>query len=217
MGAIIIGFVGLKGSGKDRIATELQTCYESRESVEIFKFAATLKYIAYTWFGVAIEDFENQEAKKNKTFVNGKNLRSLLKDIGTLFRQYYPNVWVRQCRGKMLKSNAQIKIITDVRYENEIEAIKKMGGTIINIDRPTLYMMPKKIISLFGANILTRIIIWFIDRSLTHSSEWNYWRLRKQADHSVTNLELEKAIDSVDFIVREILASGTTTNDIPSG
>lgn len=159
---MLIGISGKKGSGKDTLAKAFmikKSCeisfftkrlpknnsyledftvdeLEDYSGWKIKKFATALKDICEIVSG---ENFHSDDIKLN-TFKHLKSggvsisNREALQYIGTdLFRNSFPNIWV----DTLLKDYKETSnwIVTDVRFLNEAEAIKKLGGTLIRIER----------------------------------------------------------------------------------
>jgi hypothetical protein len=63
-------------------------------------------------------------------------------EISTILPEIKNNFWVESFRARyinMLKTNPNAKVVVaDVRFQNEIDVIHKLGGTIIKIDRPSI-------------------------------------------------------------------------------
>lgn len=63
-------------------------------------------------------------------------IRNWLQVIGTeCFRTLNPNFWVKYLEMKIKTSGLERIVITDVRFDNEGEMIKRLNGTIIKIER----------------------------------------------------------------------------------
>lgn len=66
------------------------------------------------------------------------SLRILMQTLGTdIVTQYSPNYWIKRTINKILDSNENNFIITDVRFDNEAQALRKFGGKVIFIYRDT--------------------------------------------------------------------------------
>lgn len=119
---------------------------------EIKKWAGKLKTIASILTGIPVEKFEDQEFKKTEMssewdrqfYTEGEGwkkrpmlIRDFLQLLGTdgLRTGLHENTWVNALMSTYL-SHADNWIVTDTRFPNEAEAIKKAGGIIIRIDRP---------------------------------------------------------------------------------
>jgi len=112
-----IGFTGLAGSGK----TYAATWFKFRTGKNwVWSFASEIKAIATKMGWDGVKDDRG---------------RKLLQDIGSAGRAYDPWMWA----SKM--PTDQPIIIDDVRFINEVEAIKDVGGIIVRIIRPGLSPM----------------------------------------------------------------------------
>ena len=146
---MIIGISGKAGSGKDTAAKMLEVLYANPDisyedfankkyknfaDIQIVHFADTLKETAQVLFRIGEWETNTQEGKKTTINWIGKTVRELLQGIGQGLRDAIdPNLWV-----KILFANTEgwsNYIIADVRYPNEIYAIKKRNGILIRIDR----------------------------------------------------------------------------------
>ena len=146
---MIIGISGKAGSGKDTVAKMLEVLYANPDisyedfankryknfaDIQIVHFADSLKETAQVLFRIGEWETNTQEGKKTTINWIGKTVRELLQGIGQGLRDAIdPNLWV-----KILFANTEgwsNYIIADVRYPNEIYAIKKRNGVLIRIDR----------------------------------------------------------------------------------
>lgn len=139
----IIGITGRKFSGKDTVGNYFVEKY----GFERVAYADPLKQATQ-----AIFDFDDEQLYGNQkeildTYWN-VTPRQTLQFIGTdLFRNHIsellPNmgkdIWIHALKRKILKiqkKNPDAKIvITDVRFPNELQAIKDLGGITIKIQR----------------------------------------------------------------------------------
>jgi hypothetical protein len=112
-----IGLIGLAGSGKDTAADALAELGYWRNS-----FAAALKDLAceFGWDG-----------KKDERG------RALLQDLGMAARKYNPNFWIEQLTWPTKgRSYGVPQVFTDVRFQNEADYVRGIGGIIVRIVRP---------------------------------------------------------------------------------
>jgi hypothetical protein len=141
---MIIGIVGLIGSGKDTIADYLQNVYEFRRE----SFANTLKDAVSSVFGWNREMLEGR-TKSSREWreeidpwwaerLNMPDLtpRLVLQKWGTEVarRSFHDDIWIASLENKLRNTKDDI-VITDCRFPNEIQAIKKQGGTVIRVIR----------------------------------------------------------------------------------
>lgn len=69
-----------------------------------------------------------------------------MQEIGTdLFRNWQPSIWVDIAERKLLDKSQHndIIIISDCRFPNELELIRKHGGVLIHVVRPSLNISRK--------------------------------------------------------------------------
>lgn len=141
---MLIGLVGLKGSGKDTVARTLQYEYGFKKD----SFAKPLKDIAAILFGynrklVEGDTSESREWREQPDLywsqVLGRTVspRSLLQELGTeVFRNNFcQTVWIDHFKQKYEGKEACDIVISDVRFGNEMRAIGDLGGVLIRIKR----------------------------------------------------------------------------------
>lgn len=146
---MIIGISGKAGSGKDTAAKMLEVLYANPDisyedfvnkryknfaDIQIVHFADSLKETAQVLFRIGEWETNTQEGKKTTINWISKTVRELLQGIGQGLRDAIdPNLWV-----KILFANTEDwlnYIIADVRYPNEVYAIKERNGILLRIDR----------------------------------------------------------------------------------
>lgn len=141
---VLLGIMGKKGSGKDTVSDYLVEHYQFHK----LAFAGPIKQVAQNMFDFTEQQL-NGELKETIDKRWGISPREVFQKLGTEFGQfdlpkYFPplgkkvnrNFWVERLKieyGK-LPNNSNV-IVSDVRFNHEIEAIKKMGGKIIYIER----------------------------------------------------------------------------------
>ena len=144
---MIIGINGKIGSGKDTIAEIINKLLitNSKTPFENKKFAGKLKQIVSILTGMPVENFEDQKFKKrNMSSEWGMTYREFLQKLGTEAMRdgLHTNVWVNALFADYkLWSDGRKDwypswIITDMRFPNEMEAVKDRGGITIRVTRP---------------------------------------------------------------------------------
>jgi predicted HAD superfamily Cof-like phosphohydrolase len=139
----VIGITGRKGVGKDTLGKFLV----DNKGYERLGFADALKEATKNIFGFNDEQVYGN-LKENVDEFWQKSPREILQYLGTnVFRNsiqdFMPNVgkdlWIHVVKRKILnrlKENPDAKfVITDVRFQNEIDAIHELGGKIIKVSR----------------------------------------------------------------------------------
>jgi len=162
MKQIIIGLCGKKQTGKSSSYKFIEKISGDRYSVDKLSFASKLKNLTADVFGV---DFEmlvgTDEEKDSPTYLKWHDVgphiksdfygpvfsepenkyvthRELLQLVGTnLFRAVRQNIWVECLQRSIKESTADIIIIDDARFPNELEALKNSGGTLVKLYRNT--------------------------------------------------------------------------------
>ena len=141
---MIIGIAGFQGSGKDTIADYLQNIHGFKRD----SFAATLKDAVAAVFGWDRELLEGRtkESRAWRETVDEwwairlamPNLtpRLVLQLWGTEVarRAFHDDTWIASLEYKLQKAHSDI-VITDVRFPNEIQAVRRAGGVVIRVVR----------------------------------------------------------------------------------
>lgn len=140
---MIISLSGLIGSGKDTIADYLVSKHGFRRE----SWAGTLKdavSVVFGWDRVMLEGKTNESRAWRETpdswWSNRLGMtispRTVLQEWGTeVCRQgYHDDIWVASLENKLRTTNDNI-VISDTRFENELNAIKNIGGTTLRVLR----------------------------------------------------------------------------------
>ena len=141
---MIIGFVGLIGSGKDTAADYLVGFHGFRRD----SFANTLKDAVSAVFGWDRELIEGRTPEARawreqvdewwSTRLNIPHLtpRWILQYWGTdvLRNNFHDDIWIAALESRLAKRSDHT-VISDVRFPNEVKAIRAQGGKIVWIQR----------------------------------------------------------------------------------
>ena len=141
---MIIGIVGLIGSGKDTIADYLQNIYGFRRE----SFASTLKDAVSAVFGWdrAMLEGRTKSSREWREQVDAwwaerldmpeLTPRLVLQRWGTEVarKSFHDDIWIASLENK-LRSTQDNVVITDCRFPNEIQSIKNAGGNVIRVVR----------------------------------------------------------------------------------
>ena len=182
----IIGICGLAGAGKDTVGDILVNNLPNWEKMS---FASHLKDVASLLFGfdrkmLAGETPEDRAIREQPdkfwSEKMGKDFtpRYALQFLGTnlLRNQLHKNIWVDCLERKILKSDKNI-VITDVRFPNEIDMIRNIGGEIWRVERGTLPEWFRKVESwqINGTDNLKYDIPYYVPEIKNiHESEWKW-------------------------------------------
>jgi len=147
---MIIGISGKAFAGKDTSADMLDKLYfqsnmtyeyydknfkeryKSYSPITIVHFADVLKETAKVMCNLSNYDVTTQEGKKKNIEWLGITVRELLQKLGTCVRKEIDNeFWIKS----LFANNNDNIIIADVRFPEEVKAIKDRGGIVIRINR----------------------------------------------------------------------------------
>ncbi len=129
---MIIGFCYKACSGKSVSAKYLENTYSFLED----SFAFSLKQgVGKQVFGLT--DDQLNYTKEIPDDFWGMSPRQILQLAGTdaLRKVFGKSIWVKTLERRILAHPTRNYAISDVRFKNEAEAIKKWGGKVIRIDR----------------------------------------------------------------------------------
>jgi hypothetical protein len=188
---MIIGICGFIGSGKDTVADFLVNFHEFRRE----SFASTLKDSVAAVFGWdrTLLEGRTAEAREWREQVDpwwAERLdmptltpRWVLQYWGTEVarKSFHDDIWIASLENKLRNSKDNI-VISDCRFPNEIQAIKKAGGQIVWVQRGAL---PEWYDDAVSANQGNNIGINAMKLRKIHASEWAW--LGNEFDHVIDN------------------------------
>lgn len=128
----LLALAGKAGSGKDTVADIIGLQHEGH--VITCGFADRLKDGLYAMLGVRM--WELDRAQKEAPIPHLRELgnispRHLAQTLGTEWgRSIHPNLWVHMMEQDMATHHAEVTIITDCRFPNEVKWVKSQGGTV---------------------------------------------------------------------------------------
>ena len=137
----IICFAGRKQSGKSSCCEYLYEQLKDKCSVQIYNFADPLKQVCIDILGLAPRQCYGEDKYKNELVDcqwNGKQLtaREVMQILGTdILRTMQHNVWTGATIRKIQRDNPDVALIGDCRFPNEVEAVQKVGGIVIKLNR----------------------------------------------------------------------------------
>lgn len=141
----ILGFSGLKGSGKSSVARQLSLRLASREYIcSVMSFADPMRSMMQNLlFDAGIlnsHEYLRDTRLKEEPLdcLQGKSIRFAMQTLGTEWgRQMIgQNFWTDIGIKRAYKSRSNVVIFDDARFPNEAEAIQKSGGRMFHIERP---------------------------------------------------------------------------------
>ena len=198
---MLIGIVGLIGSGKDTVAERLVTHHGYKRD----SFAKSLKDAVSSMFNWDRDMLEGnttssrhwrEQPDKFWSEKMGKEVtpRLILQQFGTevMRGQMYDGIWVDSVIGRYKGENT---VISDTRFINEIKTIKAHGGIVVLVKReeiPTKEEMQKQ-----GA----------------HQSEWDW--IGSDFDYTIDNTSsLEGLNANIDQFIHQLQDRQSSTQDV---
>jgi hypothetical protein len=177
---MIIGICGFIGSGKDTIADYLVNFHEFRRE----SFASTLKDAVssvFNWDRTMLEG-RTKEAREwreqidpwwaEKLGMPTLTPRWVLQYWGTEVcrKSFHDDIWIASLENKLRNSRDNV-VISDCRFPNEIDAIKRAGGSIAWVQRGEL---PDWYDDAVAANQGSNVAINSMKMRKIHASEWSW-------------------------------------------
>lgn len=162
----VIGFTGKARSGKDTAAEQVvrhymaynHSCTEFYETVDpaMESFAGPIKSMVamlLDFYGIGtvtqhetLYPYIDGDKKEEVIESIGTSPRILMQTLGTDWGRKLidENIWLNCMRERLVRweesarhgKNGAVVCITDVRFDNEAEMIKELGGEIVQITRP---------------------------------------------------------------------------------
>lgn len=226
---LIIGLVGLSDSGKGAvvdIVDSLGLLYEE------LSFADALKGICHDIFYTP-DTYLFHDKRYRETphkVLGGKTPRQVLQGVGEALRAIVEDVWVNPVRLELENSifyneyQSGVTIISDVRYENEVQMLLDLGIKHSDSAQVELWDIQRNVIP-FQHQCYIEQIFDFYNNNLTvikpeveqflssyelpvkyaHESELNYWILKRFCNrHIDNNGDLEQLRSRIAVILDEI-------------
>lgn len=136
---MIIGISGKKGSGKDAFGGHLidEGIIHNKEC-ESFSFAGPIKQMVMTGFNLTYDQIYGAKKEEVIPYL-GVTPRYLMQTLGTEWGRnlIQPNIWVDTLFEYVdgVVDDVDFATITDVRFLNEIESVKKRNGILVKVQR----------------------------------------------------------------------------------
>lgn len=133
---ILVGLYGPAGSGKDSVADILEKDFNFSR----YALALPIKRALNSMFHWEMAQWDNREWKEGTIDWLDKSPRVLAQTLGTGWGRHHvhPDLWLRLGLRKWDEVRMSVNprmVITDVRFDNEAQAILDMGGTVWRVER----------------------------------------------------------------------------------
>lgn len=126
---MIVGLSGKRGVGKTAAAKH----FEKRYSFVRVSFAAELRRMARVLMPFTEADLTDTHKKEAKFDKYEWTPRDFMIRFGEFMRYHDPEYWLDQVFDKL--DTKKDYVIDDMRFKNEYEAVKKLGGLTMRIER----------------------------------------------------------------------------------
>ncbi len=183
----IIGIIGAIGSGKDTIADYLI----AEHGFKKLSFARRVKDAAAAVFGWDRDLLEGatKESREWREQVDpfwGLSPRLALQKIGTeMFRQHIrDDIWIKGVEKDLAVEPFSHFVITDCRFQNEIDVIRRASGRLIYVERGLKPDWVEQAIKAYKGSEPDRK--WFADQGI-HVTVWSTYGIAEQADITIEN------------------------------
>lgn len=209
---MIIGLIGLIGSGKGTVASELVTKYKFRQD----SFASSLKDACaaiFDWPRAMLEG-DTKESRdwreivdpwwSEKLGIPNFSPRLALQVIGTdvLRNHFHQDLWFITVENRIRKNPGQSVVISDVRFPNEIKFIQEQGGVLVRINRGPAPVWYETAILANKGNSLAKEAMTKTYSS-AHFSEWAW--AGSKIDYEINNdTTLENLSFQIGYIIDAI-------------
>jgi hypothetical protein len=135
---MLIGLCGPAGAGKNTVAELLID--SDRCSFQQLAFADPLYECVAVITGISVAGLQNRETKEAVIPWLGKSPRQMLQSMGTEWgrEMIHPKIWIRITMERAIPHLAVGRgvVITDVRFDNEAQAVIDAGGEVWKVVRP---------------------------------------------------------------------------------
>jgi hypothetical protein len=179
---MIIGLTGFIGSGKDTVANMLCELGATQES-----FASPVKDVCASVFGWDREHLEGDTVESRdfretpdmfwtrKLGIDNFTPRLALQLIGTdIMRNHFnSDIWISSLEYRLRKSTNDIIVVSDARFQNELNLIKSMGGKVLTVVRDELPEWHNIAVKANKGDVPARHTMNTRFKSV-HASEWSW-------------------------------------------
>jgi len=136
----LIGLAAPARSGKDTVANHLRSDF----GAYVTSFAAPIRKFVADLCGYTLTELEARKEEVHPVF--GQTPRLMMQTLGTEWGRNIINqeIWINIVRDKIAKhrfiweqkSATKLFVVSDLRFQNEIDIIREEGGEIWHIENP---------------------------------------------------------------------------------
>jgi hypothetical protein len=141
MKSLLIGLVGPKGVGKTTIAKRLVKAHGEYEGT-VISFADPMRKMVSVGLGIPVEVLRDEKLKEQVYEPYGVSPRHIMQTLGTEWGRTHisQDLWVRAWRETAMSvdHDGYLIVVDDVRFENEAQMIRDLGGTLVRLVRENI-------------------------------------------------------------------------------
>lgn len=137
----VIGICGQAGAGKDTLAKWFIERGYTRSG-----FADPIKWMLNQAFHWTMADWDDREWKEDVTSVCAFDSDSLAREVSPRYlaqwlgtevvrNNFGPDAWIEVWKQRWHDTGQPRVVVADVRFQNEVDAIHKLGGIVIRVTR----------------------------------------------------------------------------------
>jgi hypothetical protein len=135
---VLIGILGVAGSGKTLVSKHLVERYDYTRT----RFADPLKRMLKLGLGLSDEEVDGNEKMRPLADFGGATARYMMQTLGTEWgrRTIHNDIWINLWKRSVRQATGPV-VVDDVRFPNEAELIRSLGGVLWRVYRPGLNTM----------------------------------------------------------------------------
>lgn len=159
----LIGLAGLARAGKDTVASRLHTHHEMDRRA----FADPLKVMTAVLAGEPLNRFYDDAKKEEFSETLGMTRRKAMQLMGTeMIRKHFgPDHWHKLLLTSWRERGCPATVVSDVRFDNEAEAIRAAGGIIVRVTRPSAGLSGENAQHASEAGVSDHLVDFVLDNS----------------------------------------------------
>lgn len=133
---LLVGFAGAIGAGKNAAASLIP-------GAVVIEHADPIYWMLSAMLQTPVEDLRDRGSKETPLVGIAVSVRDMLRSLGTEWgrESVHPDLWVLLANARIdqhLAAGQTHFAIPGVRFQNEIDAIRRRGGFVVWIDNPRL-------------------------------------------------------------------------------
>lgn len=128
----LVGLLGVGGSGKSFVARRLVDVYGFHH----LNFGDAVRDMLAAGFGLSEDEFDNFAKKQPVSRFGGHNLANMMQTLAYDWGrwQIHHDLWTREYERRLGKLDGFV-VTDDIQQENEVAAIRDLGGVVVRITR----------------------------------------------------------------------------------